>query len=302
MCCNGLVFFPSRFGVQAKSSDIDLVYIAPPEITDRLFFDSFYDYLKRQEDVSDLRVSKTNEYSIRLIRLRLGNMDFDIKFAGVSSDDGFDEVVRKGDFTEALEHTKKEAWSLSSMNECLVATAIEKSVPDRRNFQMSLRAIKLWAHSCGVYGQAMGFFGGILLTVMMARICQDFPHETPAGLVEKFFHVYRRWNWHADAVILDEEGNNFVLSNGVAGRTPMTVLKPGKNIDNAAHRVRQSSLRLIELELEKACKACEKIAQVTISQPASFISLFARALIVFAVVRTFFLEQWHMEGSFCSTR
>lgn len=39
-----------------------------------------------------------------------------------------------------------------------------------------LRLLKIWAKKKGIYNNAMGFYGGISLAIMVAKICQLFPN------------------------------------------------------------------------------------------------------------------------------
>lgn len=51
----------------------------------------------------------------------------------------------------------------------------------------------------GVYGSMLGYFGGISLAIMVAKICQLYPNMLPAKLIEKFFFVYQMFPWNVGA-------------------------------------------------------------------------------------------------------
>lgn len=51
------------------------------------------------------------------------------------------------------------------------------------NFKQTLRIIKVWAKNRGLSSNAMGFLGGISWAIMLAKICQIFPHHKPSKLL-----------------------------------------------------------------------------------------------------------------------
>ena len=69
-------------------------------------------------------------------------------------------------------------------------------VPDVDTFQMSLRAVKLWAKSKGLYGNMLGFLGGFSWAVLVAKVCMENPQERSiAKMLHKFFGLYADWDW-----------------------------------------------------------------------------------------------------------
>lgn len=68
-------------------------------------------------------------------------------------------------------------------------------VGQQENFKQTLRIIKVWAKNRGLSSNAMGFLGGISWAIMLAKICQIFPHHKPAKLLAEFFNIYRLWSW-----------------------------------------------------------------------------------------------------------
>jgi len=47
----------------------------------------------------------------------------------------------------------------------------------------------------GVYGNTLGYLGGISWAILMARICQLYPKANAAILVKKFFLIWSLWDW-----------------------------------------------------------------------------------------------------------
>ncbi|XP_027139698.1 poly(A) polymerase type 3 isoform X1 [Larimichthys crocea] len=81
-----------------------------------------------------------------------------------------------------------------SLNGYRVSEEILRQVPDVENFQMVLRAIKLWAKRRNINSNSLGFLGGVSWAIMVAWICQLYPNAAPSTLVKKFFWVYTRWH------------------------------------------------------------------------------------------------------------
>jgi poly(A) polymerase len=61
---------------------------------------------------------------------------------------------------------------------------------------VTLLSIKIWAKKIGVYGSMLGYFGGISLAIMVAKICQLYPNWPPSKLIERFFFIYQYFPWN----------------------------------------------------------------------------------------------------------
>jgi poly(A) polymerase len=55
--------------------------------------------------------------------------------------------------------------------------------------------VKLWAQRRAIYGNVVGFPGGVAYAMMVARICQLYPRAAAPVIVQKFFFVISNWNW-----------------------------------------------------------------------------------------------------------
>lgn len=82
-----------------------------------------------------------------------------------------------------------------SVNGVRVAEMILKLVPHVGHFTSTLRAVKLWAKRRGLYSSVLGFLGGVSWAILVAFICQRYPHASPSKLLLVFFRVYSQWNW-----------------------------------------------------------------------------------------------------------
>ncbi|MGH0140997.1 UNVERIFIED_CONTAM: hypothetical protein FKN15_072422 [Acipenser sinensis] len=78
---------------------------------------------------------------------------------------------------------------------CRVTDEILHLVPNKENFRLTLRAIKLWAKRRGIYSNMLGFLGGVSWAMLVARTCQLYPNAVAATLVHKFFLVFSKWHY-----------------------------------------------------------------------------------------------------------
>lgn len=44
-----------------------------------------------------------------------------------------------------------------------------------------------------VYSNVMGFLGGVVWAILVARICQLYPNECAGGIISKFFIILQHW-------------------------------------------------------------------------------------------------------------
>lgn len=98
-------------------------------------------------------------------------------------------------------------------------------VPQTKTFRLALRAIKLWASRRGVYGNLVGFPGGIAWAIMVARICQLYPFACSAVIVVKFFHLFMKWQFPRPVLLKDIEDGPLQVKVW----NPVVSLHPSKN-------------------------------------------------------------------------
>lgn len=82
-----------------------------------------------------------------------------------------------------------------SLNGPRVTDLISHLVPNYDNFLRVLRCIRLWAKRRGLYGNKLGYLGGVNCNIMVAFVCQLFPKASPSSLLARFFRVYKEWAW-----------------------------------------------------------------------------------------------------------
>jgi len=72
---------------------------------------------------------------------------------------------------------------------------IDKLVPERDVFKLTLRCIKLWAKNRGIYSNVLGYIGGVTWAMLVAKVCIDHPNTPVHKLLTIFFSFYSTYDW-----------------------------------------------------------------------------------------------------------
>eukprot|EP00069_Balaena_mysticetus_P021049 bmy_13240T0 len=173
----------SRLGVHTKGVDIDVLCVAPRHVDRSDFFTSFYNKLKLQEEVKDLRA--VEEAFVPVIKLCFDGIEIDTLFAGLALQTiPGDLGLRDDSLLKNLD-----IRCVRSLNGCGVTDEIVHLVPNIDNFS----AIKLWAKHHNTYSNILGFLGGVSWAMLVARTCQLYLNAIASTLVHKFFLVFSKW-------------------------------------------------------------------------------------------------------------
>nr|XP_023019699.1 poly(A) polymerase type 3-like [Leptinotarsa decemlineata] len=189
-----------RLGVHSKGADIDALCVAPRHISRTEFFTSFYELLKAQPEVSELRA--VEEAYVPVIRMNFDGIEIDMLFAKLS----LKEIPDSIDLRDDMVLKNLDERCVRSLNGCRVTDEILRLVPNIENFRLALRAIKLWAKRHGIYSNVLGYLGGVSWAMLVARTCQLYPNAAPSTLVHKFFLIFSKWLW-PQPVLLKQPSN-----------------------------------------------------------------------------------------------
>ncbi|AFZ80581.1 poly A polymerase, putative [Theileria equi strain WA] len=184
-----LTFGSYRLGIVAPDSDIDVLCLCPKCVTRESFFSDFYISLTKVEAISKLQ-AVPDAYT-PVIKLCYYDISIDILFANLDARTVNPNINVLDD--NILRNMNDS--TVRSINGCRVASFILDSVPNKANFRMTLRFIKLWASRRKIYSTVVGYLGGVAWAILTARVCQLYPNYVPNQLIEKFFRVYSLWNW-----------------------------------------------------------------------------------------------------------
>nr|XP_033325207.1 poly(A) polymerase type 3 isoform X1 [Megalopta genalis]XP_033325209.1 poly(A) polymerase type 3 isoform X1 [Megalopta genalis]XP_033325210.1 poly(A) polymerase type 3 isoform X1 [Megalopta genalis] len=178
-----------RLGVHHKGADIDALCVVPRHIYRSDYFSSFFELLKMQEEVTDLRA--VEEAFVPVIKMNFDGIEIDMLFAKLA----LKEIPDSMDLRDDMLLKNLDQKCVRSLNGCRVTDEILRLVPNIENFRLALRAIKLWAKRHGIYSNVLGYLGGVSWAMLVARTCQLYPNAVAATLIEKFFLVFSQWKW-----------------------------------------------------------------------------------------------------------
>lgn len=152
-----------------------------------------------------------------------------------------------------------------SLNGPRVADEILNLVPNKESFITTLRCIKLWASRRAVYGNIVGYLGGVAYAILVAKICQMYPNAAPSTLLSKFFFIYGQWPWGKVPVLLKpiEEGSyGFKVWNPKVNPRDkqhlMPIITPAYPCMNSTFNVSKSTFKDMISEFERSAEIAQR--------------------------------------------
>ena len=130
----------------------------------------------------------------------------------------------------------------------------------------------------GIYGNIVGFLGGISWALMVARVCQLYPNASKSMLVMKFFTTYSKWQWPNPVCLkpIEEGPLGLPVWNPMANAQDrshlMPVITPAYPSMNSTYNVSKSTFACMKAELERGSEIAQKIEKGT----ATFADFFAK--------------------------
>ena len=146
---------------------------------------------------------------------------------------------------------------LKCVNGTRVTRRILELVPQTRVFRTALRAVKLWAKQRALYGNIVGYPGGVAYAMMVARICQLYPKAAAPLVVWKFFFLMRKWNWPSPVLLQHHEEGPLQLREWDPSiyrgdkMHLMPVITPSYPRANACHTIGPSTSKVLLQEMER---------------------------------------------------
>ena len=254
-----------------KDSDIDTVCVVPSFIKrDEHFFGILFDTLSQNENVSDLIAIK--ETTVPLIKMKFYEVQIDILFAQLNTmflEKTAEEIINSEQIFGLIDDEK----ALTSINGIRTCSAILNAVPNVKHFQSTLKYVKLWAKTKGIYSNVMGYLGGISWAILVAKICQLYPNYKPSKLFERFFMIYNRWEWDELSIKIEEINEelkikyrqklNFLKEERGenAEKYCMNILTPCFPVKNSSYTVSEMTLKVIKFHIEETVVILSKIKQ-----------------------------------------
>lgn len=236
-----------RLGVHGPGADIDVLCVAPRHVDrNEDFFGELLNILKNEREVTDLH--DVRDAFVPVLKMKYCGIAIDLLFARLSLKTIDENLTTLQDDT-LLKNC--DAESIRSLNGCRVTDQILSLVPNVENFRLTLRAMKLWAEKRGLYSNAIGYYGGVVFAILVAKICQMFPKLKPNKLIKKFFEVYSEWDWATQPVSLNEIKKDVgfncpipVWSIDDITKSYMSIITPAFPAMNSTHNVSETTKRI----------------------------------------------------------
>ncbi|XP_060773966.1 poly(A) polymerase alpha [Neoarius graeffei] len=250
-----------RLGVHTKGADIDALCVAPRHVDRSDFFSSFYEKLKEQEEVKDLRA--VEEAFVPVIKLCFDGIEIDILFARLA----LQTIPENLDLRDDSLLRNLDIRCIRSLNGCRVTDEILHLVPSIENFRLTLRAIKLWAKRHNIYSNILGFLGGVSWAMLVARTCQLYPNAVASTLVYKFFLVFSKWEWPNPVLLKQPVECNLNLPVWDPRVIPsdryhlMPIITPAYPQQNSTYNVSVSTRNVMVEEFKQGLAIMDEILQ-----------------------------------------
>ncbi|NXA04371.1 PAPOG polymerase, partial [Sapayoa aenigma] len=286
-----------RLGVHTKgSSDIDALCVAPSHVERSDFFQSFFDKLKSQEEVRNLRAIE--DAYVPVIKLDFDGIEIDLVFAKLSMPTVSDDLdLRDDSCLRSLD-----IRCIRSLNGSRVTDEILRLVPNLENFRLTLRAIKLWAKRRGVYSNIMGFLGGVSWAMLVARICQLYPNALASTLVNKFFLIFSKWDWPKPVLLkrLEESFLNLPVWDPRVNPSDryhvMPIITPAYPQQNSTYNVSASTRAVMVEEFQRGLEVTDEILKgksdwSKLFEPLNFFQKYKHYIVLTASA---FTEEHHL--------
>lgn len=194
--CRYLTFGSYFLGSHAPDDDIDTLCLGPPHASRQEFFEDFVEMLRREPAISEMQAIL--ETYVPHIKLTCLGVQIDILYAQlvpVPREGGAPGTVDDVDIREDSALIGIDEKSVLSLNGHRVGMELLDLVPDADVFREALRCIKYWARRRGIYGNILGFPGGVAYAILVARVCQLYPRAAPSTILSRFFRWYSGWKF-----------------------------------------------------------------------------------------------------------
>jgi len=198
---------------------------------------------------------------VPIIKLELSGISIDLIFARLELPSVPPNLTLKD--TSILRGLEER--DLRSLNGTRVTDEILELVPQQKTFRTALRAIKLWAQRRAIYANIMGFPGGVAWAMLVARVCQLYPHATGSVIIAKFFFIISTWSWPQPILLKNIEDGplhvrvwNPSLYTGDKFHL-MPIITPAYPSMCATHNITMSTKTIILRELKRGREITDKI-------------------------------------------
>ncbi|GAA5894366.1 hypothetical protein JCM5296_005149 [Sporobolomyces johnsonii] len=248
-----------RLGVHGPGSDIDTLLVVPKHVEREEFHTLFEEMLKATEGV--IEVTSVPEAFVPIIKCTISGIDIDLLFSRLALPSIPDDLELKDD--NLLRNLDERC--VRSLGGSRVTDEMLRLVPDVPVFREALRTIKLWAQRRAIYGNVMGFCGGVAWAMLVARICQLYPKGCVGSIISRFFIIMHQWQWPAPVLLKPiEEGplqvrvwNPKLYPSDRSHRMP--IITPAYPSMCSTHNVTLSTQSIMTAEFKRAAEIVDKV-------------------------------------------
>lgn len=255
-----------RLGVFGPGSDIDTLVVGPKYVTREHFFELFPGLLREMTPPGAITdMTSVTDAFVPIIKFEYSGISIDLIFSRIVT---LMEIPPQSSGWNLLDNNLLRGLDeaeLRSLNGTRVTDDILKLVPEQTSFRLALRAIKLWAQKRAIYANIMGFPGGVAWAMLVARVCQLYPKANGAVIVNKFFHIIRRWPWPQPVLLKQPEDGplqvrvwNPKLYKG-DGYHLMPIITPAYPSMCATFNITHSSKAIIQKELDHFANQVDQV-------------------------------------------
>jgi len=191
-----------KLGIREIGADIDAVCVAPNFCTREHFFTSLKDDFMNHPSVTEF--SSIEGALVPIISFDFENVSLDLLFARLAEN----YVSKNVDLLEDKILNGCDRATVLSLNGPRVTKMLERFIGDQyQNFLIVVRCVRKWAKAKGLYGNKLGYLGGVNFNILVAYICQMFPQASAFFLLTRFFSIFGKRKW-PDPVQLNEVQND----------------------------------------------------------------------------------------------
>jgi poly(A) polymerase len=243
-----------RLGVYGPGSDIDTLAVAPKHIKRDDFFEQLPPILRREAKDKLGSLVAVPESFVPIIKLVLNDIEIDLIFVAIATLNTIPKDLSLND-NKLLNGLDQAA--VRAITGPRVTDEILSLVPEQKTFRTALRAIKLWAQRRAIYANIVGYPGGVAWAMLVARVCQFYPHAVGATIVNKFFFVMKAWKWPNPVMLKEIEqgaGTEKVWNPSIYPgdkKNIMPIITPAYPSMCATYNISKSGKTIIVRELER---------------------------------------------------
>lgn len=253
-----------RLGVRDIGADIDTVCVAPNFCTKEHFFTYLKNDFLHHPDVTELNA--VEDALVPIISFDFKGVSIDLLFARLAANivpkdlDILDDSILVG-----LDDATEKSLNGPRVTNMIFKLVGEKPFP---NFLVVLRCIRRWAKKRGIYGNKLGYLGGVNCNILVAFICQLYPRASPSTLLFQFFRRYYTWRWPEPIMLNNIQPNppdlpvsehRDVWTQASNPLQLMPIITPAYPAMNSAYNVSVHTLEVMKQEFKRGYDVTESI-------------------------------------------